>query len=328
MSALKKCLEQEALSIMNSAKILSEKDVEKVLDLMLFCSKEKSKIVITGVGKSGIVARKISATFSSIGLMSLYLNPLDALHGDLGIIASNDICFLLSNSGETKELLDIIPHIKRKNAKLVGIIGNTNSSLSRLCDVSLNAGVDKEVCPLNLAPTASTAVAMAIGDALASVWMERKGVSDEDFALNHPSGSLGKKLTLTVKDLMVPINELRPLNLNTSLEEIIGIITNNGIGCAYVKKKDNKNKMIGLITDGDLRRALKNNKPETWSQLNSGNIMTKNPLIIEPQILAIEALNYMENQHKSINVLPVINKSREEIVGILRLHDIVKSGLK
>ena len=158
----------------------------------LVCS-EKSKIVITGVGKSGIVARKIAATFSSIGLMSLYLNPLDALHGDLGILASNDICFLLSNSGETRELLDIIPHIKRKNVKLVGIIGDTNSSLAELCDVSLNAGVDREVCPLNLAPTASTAVAMAIGDALASVWMERKGVSDK-ILLKSSSGSLGKKL--------------------------------------------------------------------------------------------------------------------------------------
>ena len=227
MSALKKCLEQEALSIMNSAKMLSEKDVEKVLNLMLICSQKKSKIVITGVGKSGIVARKIAATFSSIGLMSMYLNPLDALHGDLGIIASNDICFLLSNSGQTTELLDIIPHLKRKNAKLVGIIGDTNSSLAELCDVSLNAGVDREVCPLNLAPTASTAVAMAIGDALAAVWMERKGVSDQDFALNHPSGLLGKKLTLTVQDLMVPITQLESLDVNTKLEKIIGIISNN-----------------------------------------------------------------------------------------------------
>ena len=208
MSALKKCLQIEGLSIINAADTLSDTDVEKVINLMLKCSKDKSKVVLTGVGKSGIVARKIAATFSSIGLVSLYLNPLDALHGDLGIIANNDICFLLSNSGETKELIEIIPHIKRKHISLIGIIGNINSSLAELCNVSLNAGVDREACPLNLAPTASTAVAMAIGDALASVWMERKGISNTDFALNHPSGLLGKKLTLKVRDLMVPTKKL------------------------------------------------------------------------------------------------------------------------
>ena len=237
MSSLKNCLEQEALAILNTAKILSDRDVERIIELMINCSKQNSKIVITGVGKSGIVARKIAATFSSIGLMSLYLNPLDALHGDLGIIASKDVCFLLSNSGETNELLEIIPHLKRKSSSLVGIIGNLNSSIAKSCDVNLNAEVNREVCPLNLAPTASTAVAMAIGDALASVWMERKGISDEDFAINHPAGLLGKKLTLKVKDLMIPLENLEALELDTNFEKIIGIITNNGFGCSYVKSK-------------------------------------------------------------------------------------------
>ena len=328
MSALQKCLQIEGLSIMNAADTLSDTDVEKVINLMLKCSIEKSKVVVTGVCKSGIVARKIAATFSSIGLMSLYLNPLDALHGDLGIIANNDICFLLSNSGETIELMNIIPHIKRKNVSLIGIIGNTSSSLADLCDVSLKAGVDREACPLNLAPTASTAVAMAIGDALASVWMERKGISNADFALNHPSGLLGKKLTLKVEDLMVPIKKLKPLDIDTNLEKIIGIISNNGMGCAYVRKFYEKNIVAGLITDGDLRRALKINKPEDWVKLKANQIMTKNPLTIEPHILAIEALNLMENRKKSINVLPVVEKKGREIVGILRLHDIIQSGLK
>ena len=211
--------------------------------------------------------------------MSLYLNPLDALHGDLGIIANNDICFLLSNSGETRELMDIIPHIKRKNISIIGIIGNNNSSLVELCNVSLNAGVNREACPLNLAPTASTAVAMAIGDALASVWMERKGISNADFALNHPSGLLGKKLTLKVEDLMVPIKKLQPLDKDTNLEKIIGIISNNGMGCAYVRNLDEKNKIAGLITDGDLRRALKIS-PQDWVKLKANQIMTKNPLTL------------------------------------------------
>jgi len=328
MSALKKCLQIEGSSIINAADNLSDNDVEIIIKLMLNCSKEKSKVVVTGVGKSGIVARKIAATFSSIGLMSLYLNPLDALHGDLGIIANNDICLLLSNSGETKELIDIIPHIKRKKVSLIGIIGNINSSLAKICNVSLNAGVDREACPLNLAPTASTAVAMAIGDALASVWMERKGISNADFALNHPSGLLGKKLTLTVEDLMVPKTKLEPLNMDTNLEKIIGIISNNGMGCAYVKSFDKPKAIAGLITDGDLRRALKTSNPKDWINLRASQIMTKNPLTINPQILAVDALHLMENRKKSINVLPVLEKEGNEIIGILRLHDIIKSGLK
>ena len=328
MSALKKCLQIEGSSIINAADNLSDNDVEIIIKLMLNCSEEKSKVVVTGVGKSGIVARKIAATFSSIGLMSLYLNPLDALHGDLGIIANNDICLLLSNSGETKELIDIIPHIKRKKVSLIGIIGNINSSLAKICNVSLNAGVDREACPLNLAPTASTAVAMAIGDALASVWMERKGISNADFALNHPSGLLGKKLTLTVEDLMVPKTKLEPLNMDTNLEKIIGIISNNGMGCAYVKSFDQPKAIAGLITDGDLRRALKTSNPKDWINLRASQIMTKNPLTINPQILAVDALHLMENRKKSINVLPVLKKEGNEIIGILRLHDIIKSGLK
>ena len=328
MSALKKCLEQEALAILNTAKILSEKDVEIIIELMLKCSDDNSKIIITGVGKSGIVARKIAATFSSIGLMSIYLNPLDALHGDLGIIASKDICFLLSNSGETNELIEIIPHLKRKSSALISIIGNINSSIARSCDVNLNAVVNREVCPLNLAPTASTAVAMAIGDALASVWMERKGISNKDFAINHPAGLLGKKLTLKVQDLMIPLENLEALDLDTSFDKVIGIITNNGIGCSYVKSKQNVNILKGLITDGDLRRALKVYKPMEWVDLKASQIMTENPITVNPDILVVEALNLMENRKKAISVLPVVRKSNREIIGILRLHDVIKSGLK
>ena len=328
MSALKKCLEQEALAILNTAKVLSDKDVETIIKLMLNCSSENSKIVITGVGKSGIVARKIAATFSSIGLMSIYLNPVDALHGDLGIIASKDICFLLSNSGETNELLEIIPHLKKKSSSLIGIIGNINSSIARSCDVNLNAEVNREVCPLNLAPTASTAVAMAIGDALASVWMERKGISNKDFAINHPAGALGKKLTLTVKDLMIPLENLEALELDTSFDKIIGIITNNGIGCSYVKEKGKANILKGLITDGDLRRALKVYEPVEWMDLKASQIMTENPITVDQNILVIEALNLMENRQKAISVLPVVREENKELIGILRLHDIIKSGLK
>ena len=204
MSALTRCLQEESSAIAAAAERLSSEQVEAALALLERCADRKAKLVITGVGKSGIVARKIAATFSSIGLMALFLNPTDALHGDLGVVAPEDVCLLLSNSGETTELLEVLPHLKRRGTGRIAIVGRADSSLARGSDVVLEAGVDREVCPLNLAPTASTAVAMAIGDALAAVWMERRGISPADFALNHPAGSLGKQLTLTAADLMVP----------------------------------------------------------------------------------------------------------------------------
>lgn len=189
MSALTRCLQEEAAAIALAAERLPEEQVEAALHLLELCASRRAKLVITGVGKSGIVARKIAATFSSIGLMAIYLNPVDALHGDLGVVAPDDLALLLSNSGETDELLQILPHLKRRGTARIALVGRVQSSLAQGCDVVLDGSVDREVCPLNLAPTASTAVAMAIGDALAAVWMERRGISPEDFALNHPAGS-------------------------------------------------------------------------------------------------------------------------------------------
>lgn len=210
MSALTRCLQEEAAAIAAAAERLSSEQVEGALSPLERCADRKAKLVITGVGKSGIVARKIAATFSSIGLLALFLNPLDALHGDLGVVAPDDVCLLLSNSGETSELLAILPHLTRRGTARIALVGRADSSLAHGSDVVLEASVDREVCPLNLAPTASTAVAMAIGDALAAVWMERRGISPADFALNHPTGSLGKQLTMTVADLMVPAANLHP----------------------------------------------------------------------------------------------------------------------
>ena len=201
------CLLEESKAIKNAAHNLDELEVKRALELILKCSKLNGKLIITGVGKSGIVARKIVATFSSVGLMSLYLNPLDALHGDLGVVKKNDLSLLLSNSGETKELIDIIPHLKKRKIEIISIIGKKHSKISKQSDVILETSVDKEICPLNLAPTASTAVSMAIGDALVIAWMHMNGVSEKDFAFNHPSGQLGKRLTLEVQDIMRPIEQ-------------------------------------------------------------------------------------------------------------------------
>jgi len=326
-TALTDCLILEAESIRASVRNLHKDEVEYALRLFSDSKAKKAKLLITGVGKSGIVARKIAATFSSVGLMSVYLNPLDALHGDLGIVAENDLIILLSNSGETIELINIIPHLKNRKTRIIGILGKVKSNIAKKCDVVLDASVDKEICPLNLAPTASTSVAMAIGDALAAVWMDREGISFEDFATNHPAGNLGKKLTLLVKDLMIPIKEITTIKKSTFLPEIIIQLSQNSSGACFVTDTKEKNKLIGLITDGDLRRILKNKPIELWSEIKAEEFMTIDPITISENIHAIKALEIMErNRKKAISVLPIISKNNE-ILGLLRLHDLVKLGI-
>jgi arabinose-5-phosphate isomerase len=327
LSALTRCLVEEAAAIAATAERLDAAQVERALALLEGCADSRAKLVITGVGKSGIVARKIAATFSSIGLMAIYLNPLDALHGDLGVVAPEDVTLLLSNSGETQELLEILPHLRRRGTSRIALVGRVESSLARGCDVVLDGSVDREVCPLNLAPTASTAVAMAIGDALAAVWMERRGISPQDFALNHPAGSLGKQLTLTAADLMVPVNRLAPLTADTPLPDVIGHLTADGVGACWVAREDDHRRLWGLITDGDLRRALQSHPPQSWHQLTASDLMTADPITIAGDQLAIEALQTMErNRRKAIGVLPVVAEGAR-MEGLLRLHDLVRAGL-
>jgi len=327
MSALTRCLQEEAAAIALAAERLPEEQVEAALHLLELCASRRAKLVITGVGKSGIVARKIAATFSSIGLMAIYLNPVDALHGDLGVVAPDDLALLLSNSGETDELLQILPHLKRRGTARIALVGRVQSSLAQGCDVVLDGSVDREVCPLNLAPTASTAVAMAIGDALAAVWMERRGISPEDFALNHPAGSLGKQLTLTAADLMVPVERLVPLETSTPLPEVIAHLTADGLGACWVAQCDDSARILGLITDGDLRRALQTHPPVQWSQLTARDLMTVDPITVPVTTLAIDAIERMErNRRKAIGVLPVVDDA-ERMRGLLRLHDLVQAGL-
>ena len=328
LSALTRCLQEEAAAIAAAAERLNPTQVDQALALLECCADQKAKLVITGVGKSGIVARKIAATFSSIGLMALYLNPLDALHGDLGVVAADDVCLLLSNSGETSELIEVLPHLKRRGTARIALVGRADSSLARGSDVVLEASVDREVCPLNLAPTASTAVAMAIGDALAAVWMERRGISPADFAINHPAGSLGKQLTMTVADLMVPVTQLPVLQPDTALPDLIGHLTQGAIGSGWVEDPKATGALMGLITDGDLRRALRDHSPERWPALTAADLMTADPITVPSTLMAVEAIQRMEhNRRKPISVLPVVD-GENRLQGLLRLHDLVQAGLK
>ena len=327
MNKLSDCLYQESNAIKKAAEKLDSNEVDKALNELENCSINKSKVVITGVGKSGIVARKIAATFSSVGLTSIFLNPLDALHGDIGIVNKNDLCILLSNSGETTELMEMIPHLKSRETKCIALTGNIDSYLAKHCDVFLSTKVEKEICPLNLAPTASTTVSMAIGDALASAWMDRNNISTEEFAFNHPGGSLGRKLTITVEDVMLKRDEFCSLNEESSIIDIISQITLNAIGCCWIENSEKRFSFLGIITDGDLRRSLEKTDAKSWGKLKAKDLMTTNPITIGPKVMAIEALNLMEkNYKKPVNVIPVISE-KKEFLGFLRLHDLIQRGL-
>lgn len=332
-SALTRCLQEEAAAIAATAERLDSQPVEAALKLLQDCRERHGKLVVSGVGKSGIVARKIAATFSSIGLTGVFLNPVDALHGDLGIVSSEDVALLLSNSGETQELLAILPHLKKRGTALIGLVGRVGSSLAQGCDVVLDGSVDREVCPHNLAPTASTAVAMAIGDAMAVVWMERVGVSPADFAINHPAGSLGRQLTLTVADLMVPATELPPLHPGASLVEVIAHLTQGSqlrgsLGASWIHAPGQPKRLAGLITDGDLRRTLQQFDTGAWRHVKASEMATYDPITVLPDVLAVDALLLMEtNRRKSISIVPVVDSDiNGTFLGLLRLHDLIRAG--
>jgi arabinose-5-phosphate isomerase len=323
----RQCLLGEAAAIAGISDHINMAEVVKAIDLLSSCHERRAKLVVTGVGKSGIIARKIAATFSSIGLTSIYLNPLDAMHGDLGVVTSDDVALLLSNSGETQEVINVLSHLTLRKTVCIALVGKGASSIARCSDVVLEASVTREICPLNLAPTASTAAAMAIGDALAAVWMEHRGVSPADFAFNHPAGTLGKQLTLTVSDLMLPAERLQPLPASAPLLEVICHLTADGVGACWVGKSQAEDRIHGLITDGDLRRALQNHTADLWSQLTAADLMTVDPITVPASTLAIDAIKRMErNRRKAIGVLPVVDQE-QRMLGLLRLHDLVQAGL-
>lgn len=310
-------LRLEANSIERTAENLSAEAVEKAIDLLVSC---RSKIIVTGVGKSGVIAQKIAQTLVSTGTVAVFVHPSDALHGSLGVVSKGDCLIALSNSGETDELLMLLPTIKMREVSLISIVGNTNSTLARNSDVVLDATVDKEACPLNLAPTTSTTVALAIGDALAMTLMEAKGLTEKDFAENHPAGRLGKRLTLKVENLMHESPNISP---EANWLEVVKAISKFALGAVNIV--DENEKLIGIVTDGDLRRTIEKTLPENLVNLTAAQMMTATPITATPEMLAFDALKIMENRPSQISVLPVVKN--EKCIGLLRLHDVVRSGL-
>ncbi len=310
-------LKLESAAIERAAGRLDVSSVENAIELLSRC---ETKVIVTGVGKSGVIAQKIAQTLTSTGTIAVFVHPSDALHGSLGVIATGDVVIALSNSGETDEILLLLPTLKNREIKLISIVGNVGSTLARQSDVVLDASVDEEACPLNLAPTASTTVSLAIGDAIAMTLMRSKGLTAEEFAANHPAGRLGKRLTLKVKNLMHESPNISP---EANWLEVVKAISKHSLGAVNVI--DENKKLIGIVTDGDLRRTIEKTPPENFSELTADQMMTRNPTVASPEMLAFDALQLMEHRSSQISVLPVVDG--EKCVGLIRLHDIVRSGL-
>ncbi|HVG34224.1 MAG TPA: KpsF/GutQ family sugar-phosphate isomerase [Pyrinomonadaceae bacterium] len=311
----------EAEAIARTAERLTASEVERAIALLADC---RGKAVLVGLGKSGIIAQKIAATMTSTGTGAIYLHPSDALHGGLGIVAAEDVVVALSNSGETDEVIAMLPFLKSRGVPIIALVGNLNSTLARRADVVLDASVDQEACPLNLAPTTSTTVALAIGDALAMTLMQMRGLTLADFAVNHPAGRLGKRLTLKVADLMHTGEDNPTIGMEAPWLAVVEGISRGGLGAVNVL--DKAGHLVGIITDGDLRRTLQQIKHEELESLTSDAIMTRNPVVAAPELLAYDALRLMEDRPRQISVLPVVDQERI-CVGLVRLHDIVRSGL-
>jgi arabinose-5-phosphate isomerase len=311
----------ESEAIAQTARRLEPAAIERAIELLVSCA---GKVVLVGVGKSGVIAQKIAATMTSTGTAALYLHPSDALHGGLGILTSKDIVIALSNSGETDEVVAMLPYLKQRETPIIAVVGNLKSTLAERAEVVLDASVDQEACPLNLAPTTSTTVALAIGDALAMTLMQAKNWTLEDFAQNHPAGRIGKRLTLKVQDLMHSGGKNPTVGEEATWLEIITGIGRGGLGAVNVV--DSAGLLVGIITDGDVRRVLEKIKGADLESLKCSSMMTRNPIVAAPDLLAYDALRLMEDRPSQISVLPVVDGERI-CVGLLRLHDIVRSGL-
>ncbi len=283
------------------------------LELILNC---EGRVIVSGMGKSGHIARKIAATMSSTGTPAYFVHPAEASHGDLGMVASSDVFIALSNSGESQELMTIVPIIKRQGAKLISMTGNPSSSLAKVADVHLNAGVDREACPMNLAPTASTTASLALGDALAVALLDAKGFNEENFARSHPGGSLGRRLLTRVRDVMRTGSRMPMVREDAMLSDALIEMSRKGVGMTAIVGGEDVVK--GIYTDGDLRRTLEKNLDFRSTPVQS--VMSKSPRCIGPDSLAAEAVQLME-QH-SINQMLVVDEMHR-LIGVLNMHDLL-----
>lgn len=313
----KEVLTIEANSILRLKNSIGS-EFDKAIDLLFNC---KGRVIVTGMGKSGLIGRKIAATLSSTGTPSYFLHPAESTHGDSGIITRNDVIIAISNSGETQELLNLLPLIKRFGVTMIGMTGKMSSTLAHASDVTLDISVEKEACPLNKAPTASTTATLAMGDALAVCLLEKRGFSEEDFLIFHPSGALGKGFLYKVEDLMLTDKEKLPIaQENQSFAEVIALISDKKLGMAMIVNEEGK--LTGVLTDGDIRRTLI--KYPNIRPLLAKDVMSPNPKFISPKDYGASALNLMEKY--SITALAVLDENGKPI-GTVHIHDLLKAGV-
>lgn len=309
-------LDIEAKAIVNLKKSINQ-DFQKAVQLIL---RSKGRVVVTGMGKAGIIGQKLSATLSSTGTPSLFLHSAEAIHGDLGRVTKDDVVMVLSNSGSTDEIKKLLPILKKIGANIIAITGNVKSILAHYSDAVLNTYVKKEACPLGLAPTASTTAMLAMSDALAVCLLELKGFKETDFAFYHPGGNLGKRLLLKVEDIMRTGINNPVVGEDRKISQVLVKITQSRAGSASVINK--KGRLVGIFTDGDLRRHLEIDLNLTRRKVKE--VMTKSPITVSPTMLAVEAMRIL--QEKKIDEVPVVDKNKRPI-GLLDVQDLLKAGL-
>jgi arabinose-5-phosphate isomerase len=312
----KEVIRKEAKAILDLEKKIDERFV-KAVELILKC---KGRVIVTGMGKSGIIGKKIAATLTSTGTAAFFLHPADAIHGDLGMVRKNDVVIAITKSGDTDELYQMIPLFKRLAVPIITLTGNPNSPVAEKSDVVIDVSVEEEACPYNLIPTSSTTATLVMGDALAIALLEERHFSSEDFALIHPGGQLGRMLLLKVSDIMHTGDQIPIVSGETNMKDVILEMTSKRLGTTTVVNE--KGELAGIFTDGDLRRLVE--KTDEIFSFKAKQAMTKNPKTIDGNELAAKALNIMESY--SITSL-VITNGKKEPIGIVHLHDILKAGV-
>lgn len=309
--------EAQALELMSSR--LTSEQADKLVALYELLAHTGGNLIISGVGKSGIIAQKIAATFSSLGLPSFFLHPTEAMHGDLGRVTKSDAVVLISKSGTTEELLLVLPYLRVPHERIVALVGNIKSPIAEKAGIVLDCGVEKEACINDLAPTTSTTTALAMGDAMAVLYESVMGVTKDKFAVNHPAGLLGKSLLLTVEKLLVSASQCATVSSTATLQDTILAMTQLPVGmCAVVEGE----KLLGILVEGDIRRAFAKSADAIKTPVIE--IMTKTPVSVAPTDLAFDALKVMETGARLITVVPVVDHGK--FIGVLRLHDLLKAG--
>jgi arabinose-5-phosphate isomerase len=319
-SSAAELLRHEAEAIAAAAERLDVERFAQAVEILATCT---GLVATTGAGTSGIVARKIAATLTSTGTPAHFVHPTDALHGGLGVIGRQEVVIAISNSGETEEISALLPYLRSREVKVIAIVGNLDSNLAREAAVALDSFAEREAGPHGLVPTASVAVALAIADALALTVMETKGITKEVFAANHPSGRIGRRLTLRVRDVMHAGDEQPAIGPEAPLMEVVAAITEGGLGAVNIIEGDGR--LLGIVTDGDVRRTLQRSSAAELDQLRAEQVMTAGPVVVDPEAMAFKALKLMEDRPSQIAVLPVVKDGLA--VGLVRLHDLVRIGL-